>query len=909
LTQDGWENVAPLTQSGNLAKANWSARPAYGLAIELEEVSDNDHSGIVIEDIRIYATRKSDPSPLPKLSLSSQQPDNVFNLGDKVLVEYALSGNTPAEADLELSWRWDNFINDPVDVGGKFSVMPGDEGSIGWTPHEQGPYLFKMRLTNKATGSVLAESWLLVGVRDPNFPASVPPRCPEVVQEDFQAKLSPVDSDIFWSTEFYHRLLDAQYNGQGIPYEKIREAGFNTLSLFQNIAWFEPLPGVYNFATLDHMLDKCERAGLMTELGLWRWDFGEENLQYWNDPYRIRTRDGSAFPGWGNCPSLNSLAYCESMMKAIEVFVRRYRPSPSVAIWHPHPYGVVDHDMSSRASDSGEELFDFSTFARNEYLQFLREKYRNIDTLNAAYGTHYTSFSEVEMPVAEAVIETDSQVAVNLLDVRPGWKDYLAFRDKSTVLGFQAQVNELVRSLDDRPLSGASNTMSASAVGQEIDERKRFNSFYGDQGLEIPSLIRRYLGSTAEDIPYRGEAIKPIYPHRYRDDIRAEMGKVFFNAATVGVRQLNYVFPVWENNPTWTMFSYKPLKVALARNVSAMPWPSEAGLLHSFNTSALEGFTTRSNIEYHRWAELLAWGQTLVTPGLWMEPIRLDGQAGFAQSVSEKRLLIDDNTRIMSAANIETLRQFVAAGGCLLLQCNSGQYLLGEVTPTWPLVTALGYPDSSLLATVIEKEGKATGTGALEGLTLPMRDLVQLNKPNATVVATFEGKPVAQEWAYGKGKVLYLGGTIGDNTGARIRELIKANQKQEIKELLDLMEDRLIETFCALTKQAERWAGIPPQGSLSQAPVEISLRKGTDEIFIAVRNRSSTDLTDIKLEVPLSQTEPLYAEAIFVDRTRKLQVVQKSKHVEVTVPHMLPGEFCLIELKHCAASIDDGSSG
>jgi hypothetical protein len=76
-----------------------------------------------------------------------------------------------------------------------------------------------------------------------------------------------------------------------------------------------------------------------------------------------------------------------------------------------------------------------------------------------------------------------------------------------------------------------------------------------------------------------------------------------------------------------------------------------------------------------------------MAPGCWTEPLAIDAPE---VDLAGKRLLIDNDSRLLTPVAVEALVTFVEAGGTLVLQRTSGQYAPGEVEPSWPLARALG---------------------------------------------------------------------------------------------------------------------------------------------------------------------------------------------------------------------------
>ncbi len=896
VLRDGrWKKVAELQRDGERVTAAWTPEPIHGVAVVVTRTSDLDHEPIRIAEVRLLAEQPSAAAAgLPTIQLTTQREHHVFELGEDVAVEWKIDGELPADGEWELRWRWDNFVNDLVADGGRTRAGRTERGAMALRPSEQGPLFLKAWLADNRTGAVVAHTALLVGVRDPGFPAAVPPL--RAHRAGPLPKREQVVGRMLWGAELYHRLLAAQTKVGPTAFDVFRRDGLNTVSAYQDLAWFEPLPGVYNFAALDAVVREAERTGLGVELGLWRWYYGSpglggpKNLQYWLEPYSALKRDGTKGPRWLNAPSLHAEAYRASALRTTEVFLRRYREHSSVWIWHLHPFGVVDHDFTS-TSNEREAPLDFSGYARSAFARFLQARYGNILNLNTAYGSTYADFGDVPMPEPKVKAMSGLREAVFTFDNRAAWRDYLAFRDVGTVQAFQRDVFQLARRLDpERPIGGMSNTMANSAVQEEVGLRTEFGLYYGDQNTETPAFIRRHLGRDRDLLPFRGEDHSPISPRRFPGDYRARMHEFFFNCAAAGVGQLNYVFPVWEENPAWEMFASPELREAFARNAGSTAWPTEVGLLHSFTTGALEGFTSYAYIELHRWLDLLAWSETAMSPGTWTEPLAIDSpHVDFAG----KRLLIDNDSRLLTPAAVTALVKFVDEGGVLVVQRTSGEYSPADERPTWALARAFGV-EVEKLAQPFAEESEIVLEGPFAGLTLPVRHLAEVVRPGATALATRDGKTVAATWSHGRGHVLWLGGTLGDFSLVESRRRLLEGAPGAWSGWTDRLATRL-ELYRALTRRLQVWAGLSEQGIRTDSPVFVMGRKTEKGLSISLRNPDKAAVRNVVVRLPTRPTVDR-ARVTFPQRQFSVPVLVDATGASIELEGVPAGAFCLIQL-------------
>lgn len=896
-----WIRVADLSAGAWTVAADWTPESTHGVAVVLTDVTDLDHEPVRVMEVRLLAAKAGEmvKAKVPALHLGTTREHHVFSLGDTVRVQARLDGKSDAAVGDGWVWRWqwDDFVNRPIDAGGSRS-WTGQPVEFTLTPEEQGPLLLKAWLAHEASGAVVASSVLLVGVRDPEFPKMVPPlRARAATAAAKRPTRADVVEKMQWGAEIYHRMLAAQFTAGAGPMEAFQRGGLTIVGAYQDLAWFEPLPGVFNFAGLDSVVQGAEAHGLGVELGLWRWYYGSPglngptNLQYWLEPWSALKRDGTKGPRWLNVPSLHAAEYRAAALRASEVFFRRYREHPAVLIWHPHPFGIVDHDFTSTSTER-EAPLDYSPHARRAFAEFLRKRYGAIGALNARYGASHAEFTQVPMPEPLVKAMPEIRRAVTTFDNRPAWRDYLEFRDTVAVHGFQSELFGLLRELDpERPISGMANTMANSAVTGEVALRTRFGVYYGDQNTETPAFIRRYLGSDSGRLPFRGEDHSPISPRRFPGDYRTRMNEFFFNCATAGVNQLNYVFPVWEENPAWAMFASPALRDAFAVNAASTAMPAQVGLLHSFTTGVLEGFTSYAYIELHRWLDLIAWSETMMVPGLWAEPLMIDAPPA---EFSGKRLLIDNDSRVLTPEAVAALVRFVEAGGALVIQRTSGQYSPDRAEPTWALLRALDFAGVENLRHVLAGEALVTGEGPLAGMKLPLRDVSEITQPGATPVATLDGKVVAAVWSKGRGHVLLLGGAIGDYSLAENRQRLLEGKPGAWAGWSDKLAART-EVFRTLTTKLQGWSGVAAQGVRGEASLLVMGRETARGYSIVLRNPADSAIAGATLRVPVKAGVASHAAITFPESTATVSVETDGGDLVITLPEIAAGGFCLVQ--------------
>jgi beta-galactosidase len=174
----------------------------------------------------------------------------------------------------------------------------------------------------------------------------------------------------------------------------MRTAGVNlvTVGVF-SWAFLEPSPGRYEFGWLDRVLDLLADGGIAVDLATataspppWFSHTHPESLPVDRDGRRLTYGSRQAF-------CANSIAYREAALNLVEQLGSRYRDHPALALWHIHnEYGC--HNLTCYCERSAEA-----------FREWLVERYRDLDALNAAWGTsfwsqRYTDWAQVQPPRA-----------------------------------------------------------------------------------------------------------------------------------------------------------------------------------------------------------------------------------------------------------------------------------------------------------------------------------------------------------------------------------------------------------------------------------------------------------------------------------------------------------------------------
>lgn len=176
--------------------------------------------------------------------------------------------------------------------------------------------------------------------------------------------------------------------------ELMRRAGVNLVSLAV-FSWakLEPSPEQFEFGWLDRIIERLAAGHISICLATatasppaWLARLHPESLPETSDGVRLSHGSRQHY-----CP--NSVAYREASARLIRELARRYGRHPSVVLWH------INNEIGCHLSTC------YCATCEAGFRQWLRDRYRSLDALNAAWGTafwsqYYAAWEDVSLPRA-----------------------------------------------------------------------------------------------------------------------------------------------------------------------------------------------------------------------------------------------------------------------------------------------------------------------------------------------------------------------------------------------------------------------------------------------------------------------------------------------------------------------------
>ena len=882
-------------------------RSAGRIRFIMTDISNRDHDVLAYLNWKIEGDSPGQPLyNCDDLKLSCAAKDNVVELPRPLKLEVEIADRVGRVGRFRLCSEMTTFQNSVVKaekVLETFALPKGGNRKIAleYRHDRQGPYMVSVYLYDDAGGLMLAAKRIIVGLRDPKiFEQSAIDKFPTA----YPGKIIPLDQRLrrdgtIWGSDATQSVAGSgRYIGEEF-YRKVKSGGGELLMAYMRYSDFEPLPGVYNFEYFDRMIENAGKYGLGLNLGLWWWDFNGPT-QFWLADERVRKKDGSSGKGWEGLYSSFSPLFKQHATRAVELIVKRYRDCPQIWLWHPHPYGAVDHD--------GHGLKDYNPHALKAWAEYLRHKYPNIAAVNSAYGSAYKDWNDVPVPDApneklrkEGKLEESTRV----LNYTAPWLDWLDFYHQS-LLDMRLDMMRIVRKYDKQRGIGGVNATGGVGKADEIFRRlAEYDAFYGDQGLNINHQVRRLIAKRQYGLKLRHEDIAPVTLGRRdfnRDNIIDRCDWLMFQATFLGVEHFNYVFLAWTDSPFWDRVYANPTARRMVKESShARLADRKVAYLHSFLTDTLEGNYNYTGISLYRWWLMNGFSYAMMKPGNFFEMLSAEGDLS---ALKNMKLIVDDNSRVMSAAAVDALTDFVGKGGKLVLLGASGEKTLGH-KEDFILLKRLGYGNTEGMST--REIGSATlifnkDNGVFrKTVSMPVNFWCELKVPQGGRALGFIGeKPGAVVWPYGKGEVVLLAGLPGaipEAQGLRLYELYQQSGKKKAKNVWAVWnnaERELGRLTGMLTDDLGEWAEVPPLFRINE-DFSSCLKIKDREKLVYMYNHGPAQIPVFRMDLPAGKY-CLEAEGLDRQHSRETVGAEQLAAPGVKLPELKSQRYLMLRI-------------
>jgi hypothetical protein len=556
----------------------------------------------------------------------------------------------------------------------------------------------------------------------------------------------------------------AQAEGVKTQLDSLAARGSSAVQLWVTWGRIEAMGEAYDWTELDNYVQAVtERKIPFVLAAAGSVLFGNGPVQTWGE--WMVNHEGK-FKLWRKTPvvSSSSDAYLAAARDFTRRMIERYKDNPYLA-----GYCFLNSGMDSGIfQDHYDSVTDYSALARGKFREFLRSQYRTLDTLNAAWGTHWSSWEAIQPPLPELEKE------VNLS--RP-WQDWTQWKlgeyrsaavdlfdpicaeldPKRPVLHYNAKTGPF-----EYQFRNLRTKLWATADGAGEDYRMgRINSMTHNWGL--------WRQTESHEVPPANLA---YMTDMWAESLRTGGGKMRYNL----------------------VFNTLP-------NLFVKGYPENATLQTTLkwwqDTAALRETLSRCSSPPQRTGVILSWADMLYRLRVWrwyaMPGDRADAMTRErdllpANWISEwtpeeawaglTTILVPEDARVWTPELTARLATFVERGGNLVIWGQAGKYDLAGGSYSWP--GKLGAP--GLVVTNLATKPAIT-TASVGGKSLQLAPAVEVGAFPAGVsrVDDSTGRAVVLTWPYGKGSVRWLlSDTPGESERAVASLLEEAGSVREV---------------------------------------------------------------------------------------------------------------------------------
>lgn len=645
--------------------------------------------------------------------------------------------------------------------------------------------------------------------------------------------------------------------------KQIKALGFNTVRTWVSWADAEPTEGKYDFTHLSKLMELANREGLRVIIQVYVDSAPDWVGQKFGPDALIEAQNGQklipqAAPGYAiDNPGVR---------QAIANF---YSAAARVAIQYPNFYGwdvwsepaLVNWIVRPWVAHA---QYGFNPYTQDRFRQWLRQRYGTLDKLNAAWGRHFTAWSEVSAPRFSTILSYTDFIDWKLFLYDKAAADmrlkYDAIRrvDASHVITAHASPPSILAT----PMSGI-DTFDDFRQARVLD-------YYG---LSMYPYHNNRSGNWTSWMlqlqPDFSYAANKQHGGFYVGELQAGQG-------TVGLKIGDHIVPGDEREWIWTaiaagakainIYAYYPMSTGyesggyglinldgtltprakeageIARTVTkysrlfadSTPVQPQVALLYNPLSQMIGGYNNVGNdVSMLPSKSLIGYYRYFVQHNI---PVTFIDRAELsAKDLARYRLVIVPNSLVLTQQAASELAAYVRAGG----------HLVGEARMAWnnekgeasPRIPGLGLSEVfGVDEAKVEKHAqvafKIAGAGSpltqgIAGQTVQGAFFAESLKPLAAagarvqVLAAFDdGTPAMTAATYGKGKALYIGSFLG-----------LARQES----------DAAARSSNALLHNVLDWAGVQPPlatPGVNGEQVEVRLKqvRGTDSYLLFAIN-------------------------------------------------------------------------
>jgi len=540
----------------------------------------------------------------------------------------------------------------------------------------------------------------------------------------------------------------------------MQHAGFNVVRM-GDLSWdsFEPLQGRFEFEWFDKVMDKMQAAGIRVIL-----DIPGSPAPIWlhrmHPGIDIVNQNGARVPPSERyMDNISDPDYVREVKTLADEMTKHYAHHPAVI--------AIGYD-----NEIGNGFMSYSEADRQRFIAWLKERYGSIEELNKDWATQRWSrrlnnFEDVDLPLADGPGPPE-----RYLDLHRYWSDVTVARLKEL---------DAIRQRNMPDLPSISNLWDY-ADRRGFDYLSTYKSYvsYGAEGFYPGDPISGAFGA----LMTKGDLETPIWFNEFtaggggyygtpgRSRMYAYLGLMMgaqgtlawtFNSHLGGEEQALFGLLDHDDNPSWKVGEF-------ARIASEFKQLSKYGFPRSTHPEVAIAYS------FDSWVDSNASGPSSTTRQFFHPSYANQVQAAFEPffranidtaiinighaDLASYKLVVVPADYVMNAASAKALRDYVIAGGTVLMTAFSakvdehGQWfntpLPGRLSDVFGLKTNAFYDIPATLS--FQLEGNAVET--------KVHQYEVLEPSTATVVARFtnteDHTPAVTINKFGKGNAIYL---------------------------------------------------------------------------------------------------------------------------------------------------------
>ncbi len=476
-------------------------------------------------------------------------------------------------------------------------------------------------------------------------------------------------------------------------------------------AQFEVLPGVYDFALLDRMMDLAADYAMAMTIRLSHIDSACRFL--WQPYSYQRNFDGTELHGhpFYGAYAVGNEPFLDCWERSYRALHDRYRAHPAFQGYLVYQIGgeMTTLDRPWLGETAGYEACNDPAF--RQYLQ--KTVGSDLAGLNKRWGASYRAWDEVKPPMPDFSAGTRP-------DLRVAWMDFCRFKDELGGSWYRRAVTGIRAYDPDRVITIFGGHPGLHGV---VDYFHNGGSHFLEYSGSLRKAWAEGTGTLTEPHhPTRWAAYGPWILDISTFVMMAEAGGGGLNFHLYFGEQSQQLLPHFGGRYAYDrMEKLKPLWRELHTAVVVEPPTDVATLL-----DPLTLFCKHRTTFGARRDDLSRWFALLKTDSISAEPLQPDRAAPY------KLLLPNLLDEVMSLENITTLDRLVRGGAKMIVAANTGSYSPELGTEPFQLLRRLGIapPIGPYVQLDAGVEARAVAKGPLfdKGAKLPFFTLAQMRK-------------------------------------------------------------------------------------------------------------------------------------------------------------------------------------